>query len=164
MQCVADCQTKQPKLFEQPVLQTLQMFVGESGCWLVVLISFLLRQFSKTPKTSANGDVSYQRVATEDISTEEEDEDEGVGDLESSQTLVDPTNVVAKPLVEAELAIERKPLTGWKVFLLGNDVDECWASLCRGLDLPNDSRSIGTLCWSLQRAVSQTTSWILEVG
>ncbi|KAI7637055.1 hypothetical protein KC319_g15131, partial [Hortaea werneckii] len=31
MQCVANCDSKRPKTFEQPVLQTLQMFVGESG-------------------------------------------------------------------------------------------------------------------------------------
>jgi drug/metabolite transporter (DMT)-like permease len=38
MQCVANC-TKSPKHrshFEQPVLQTLQMFIGEMGCWLVI--------------------------------------------------------------------------------------------------------------------------------
>ena len=38
MQCVRDCDAdpNKRKLFNQPVLQTAQMFVGEMGCWLVV--------------------------------------------------------------------------------------------------------------------------------
>ncbi|KAL6704081.1 hypothetical protein ACN47E_008744 [Coniothyrium glycines] len=39
MQCVKNCDAPSPKYrehFEQPVLQTLQMFIGESGCWLVI--------------------------------------------------------------------------------------------------------------------------------
>ncbi|KAK4224743.1 hypothetical protein QBC38DRAFT_511535 [Podospora fimiseda] len=38
-QCVRNCDDpdlKKRKHFEQPVIQTLQMFVGEMGCWLVV--------------------------------------------------------------------------------------------------------------------------------
>jgi drug/metabolite transporter (DMT)-like permease len=39
MQCVKNCDAPSPKYrdhFEQPVLQTLQMFIGEMGCWLVI--------------------------------------------------------------------------------------------------------------------------------
>jgi hypothetical protein len=39
MQCVRNCDSPNPKYrqhFEQPVLQTLQMFIGEMGCWLVI--------------------------------------------------------------------------------------------------------------------------------
>ncbi|EER26319.1 hypothetical protein CPC735_004910 [Coccidioides posadasii C735 delta SOWgp] len=39
MQCVRNCDDPDPKnrvVFEQPVLQTLQMFIGEMGCWLVL--------------------------------------------------------------------------------------------------------------------------------
>ncbi|KAI9794836.1 MAG: hypothetical protein M1816_002964 [Peltula sp. TS41687] len=39
MQCVRNCDSKDPrqrKNFEQPVLQTVQMFVGEMLCWLVL--------------------------------------------------------------------------------------------------------------------------------
>lgn len=118
MQCVADCDTDHPKFFEQPVIQTLQMFVGESGCWLVVFISFLLKRFSRS---SSDRDITYHPVGTRD--SEEaitEEEDEGViGDLSESQTLVDPTNVVAKPVPEAAITgEERRPLTGWKVTIL----------------------------------------------
>jgi drug/metabolite transporter (DMT)-like permease len=39
MQCVNNCDAPNSKYrdhFEQPVLQTLQMFIGEMGCWLVI--------------------------------------------------------------------------------------------------------------------------------
>lgn len=36
MQCVSHCDSASPKLFDQPVLQTLQMFIGELFCWLPV--------------------------------------------------------------------------------------------------------------------------------
>lgn len=120
MQCVADCETSHPKTFEQPVIQTLQMFVGESGCWLVVGISFLLRYVRQGQKSSGP---AYQPVDARD-STEEDgersdDEVEENGDMTSSQTLVDPTNVVAKALIDGEeIEIERRPLEGWKVTLL----------------------------------------------
>ncbi|KAJ3027883.1 UNVERIFIED_CONTAM: hypothetical protein HDU68_002911 [Siphonaria sp. JEL0065] len=48
MQCVRDCDTDHPKHFEQPVWQTLTMFVGESGCLAV----FLLAQYLRKPSTS----------------------------------------------------------------------------------------------------------------
>lgn len=52
-QCVAFCDDPENRvLFEQPVLQTLVMFVGESGCWIVVLISFLSSKYT----------TKYQRV------------------------------------------------------------------------------------------------------
>src|SRR5271169_4528388 len=33
--------------FEQPVWQTLNMFIGESGCWLVVLAHWLRMYYSR---------------------------------------------------------------------------------------------------------------------
>ncbi|KAL4761605.1 putative nucleotide-sugar transporter [Aspergillus foveolatus] len=47
MQCVRNCDSPNPKdhrLFEQPVIQTIQMFIGEMGCWLVVLMSHLYKR------------------------------------------------------------------------------------------------------------------------
>lgn len=56
-----DCDGPKPKHFEQPVIQTLQMFVGEMGCWLVVgLLKLRERYLSKT------GGPSYQTVSTSD--------------------------------------------------------------------------------------------------
>ncbi|KAJ3027878.1 UNVERIFIED_CONTAM: hypothetical protein HDU68_002905 [Siphonaria sp. JEL0065] len=62
MQCVRDCESDHPKHFEQPVWQTLTMFVGESGCLAV----FLLAQY-----------LQKQRLPEEAplIDAEEQDED-----------------------------------------------------------------------------------------
>lgn len=70
MQCVRDCDTKNPKHFEQPVLQTAQMFVGESGCWLVVGLMTLYRKYSNKQTPDQNG---YRPVNTTEGA---EDEDE----------------------------------------------------------------------------------------
>jgi drug/metabolite transporter (DMT)-like permease len=116
MQCVADCESGRPKTFEQPVIQTLQMFVGESGCWLVVLASYIIQRTRKGRGQTQTEDVAYSQVPEAE---DEYDEDEATADLSSSQTLVDPTNVVAKPLIDGEEARkERLPLTGWKVMML----------------------------------------------
>ncbi|CAK7227346.1 hypothetical protein SCUCBS95973_006512 [Sporothrix curviconia] len=47
-QCVRNCDDPDPKkraYFEQPVLQTTQMFVGEMGCWLVVGLMSLYERY-----------------------------------------------------------------------------------------------------------------------
>ncbi|KAF7363290.1 Integral membrane protein [Mycena sanguinolenta] len=41
MQCVEDCNTDHPVLYEQPVWQTLQMFLGEMLCFLPVIYTWL---------------------------------------------------------------------------------------------------------------------------
>ncbi|KAJ4361916.1 hypothetical protein N0V83_010857 [Neocucurbitaria cava] len=49
MQCVKNCDAPSPryrKHFEQPVLQTLQMFVGEMGCWLVIGLYSLYQRYA----------------------------------------------------------------------------------------------------------------------
>jgi len=123
MQCVADCNTSHPRNFEQPVLQTLQMFVGESGCWLVVLLTFLLRRSKTNKAESPHSEVGYSRLSTQDseeaLPTSEEGSETIVGDLSESQLLVDPTNIVAKPIAEpARIVAERRPLSGWRVTIL----------------------------------------------
>ncbi|KAF3770058.1 hypothetical protein M406DRAFT_271104 [Cryphonectria parasitica EP155] len=63
-QCVRNCDDPDPKnhkTFEQPVIQTAQMFVGETGCWLVVgLINLWRRYISK----SSAEDAEYEPVNT----------------------------------------------------------------------------------------------------
>jgi drug/metabolite transporter (DMT)-like permease len=120
MQCVADCDSTHPKTFEQPVLQTLQMFIGESGCWLVVFGSFMFKRFFRN---ASDQEAEYTAVAGRDSSDEDDAgsdmDDEVHGNLSASQTLVDPTNIPTKPFADAEdLSHERQPLTGWKVTLL----------------------------------------------
>ena len=49
-QCVGNCDDPNPgnqKKFEQPVLQTLQMFIGESTCWFVVLANYLIYNYQR---------------------------------------------------------------------------------------------------------------------
>ncbi|KAF9875663.1 integral membrane protein [Colletotrichum karsti] len=64
MQCVANCDSEDPSkrlYFNQPVLQTAQMFVGEMGCWLVVGLMALYRRYG--PGASREG---YETVNTND--------------------------------------------------------------------------------------------------
>lgn len=116
-----DCDSKHPKLFEQPVIQTLQMFVGEAGCWLVVFLQFLYLRMRGVSYTTPIDEIEYEPVGTTDRDGPNADasDEEAEGDLSASQTLVDPTNIVAKPALDAEAEHrERQPLTGWKVVLL----------------------------------------------
>ncbi|KAI0402580.1 hypothetical protein F4802DRAFT_608561 [Xylaria palmicola] len=65
-QCVRNCHDPDPKkrvLFEQPVLQTAQMFVGESGCWLVV---GLMAAYSRFAKRKSPGNSGYEPVQSDD--------------------------------------------------------------------------------------------------
>ena len=124
MQCVANCDTERPKTFEQPVLQTLQMFVGESGCWLVVFLGYALRKMGWVSGATVERSTGYMPVETRDSEDDgsrgpQEDDEEAEGNMSSSQTLIDPSNAIAKPFIDAEEASgERRPLTGWKVMLL----------------------------------------------
>ena len=70
LQCVRNCDTGKRVTFEQPVIQTAQMFIGEMGCWLVVA-----------------GFAIYNRVASRS---------RGYSQIPNEQ---DETNAVLKPLV-----------------------------------------------------------------
>ncbi|OLN81803.1 Uncharacterized protein C12G12.12 [Colletotrichum chlorophyti] len=66
MQCVRNCDSEDPSeraYFNQPVLQTAQMFVGESGCWLVVGLIALYRRYGPGTSPTADG---YEAVNTND--------------------------------------------------------------------------------------------------
>jgi drug/metabolite transporter (DMT)-like permease len=104
MQCVKNCglDSKKPRShFEQPVLQTLQMFIGEMGCWLVI------GAFS-----------TYQRYASYRAGYEtipEADE----GSVTPALSEDSDTTRVANPLKPAHPDEEgRIPLTGWNILLL----------------------------------------------
>jgi len=43
-QCVDDCDTPNPKLFEQPYIQTFNMFMGEACC---LIASYIIQHYSK---------------------------------------------------------------------------------------------------------------------
>lgn len=66
MQCVRNCDAEDPSkraYFNQPVLQTAQMFVGEMGCWLVVGLMTLFRRYGPGASPTSNG---YEAVNTND--------------------------------------------------------------------------------------------------
>lgn len=85
------------------------MFVGESGCWLVIAGFTLYRRFFAKDAPLLHG--GYEHVGSDD-STEVDTVDE-FGGTSSAQDEADP---VVKPLVPN--ADERIPLVGWRVFLL----------------------------------------------
>lgn len=92
-------------MFEQPVLQTAQMFIGEMGCWIFVGIFALYRKYTGPAATAeANG---YQPVLTQDEGPDGADNES----ITSSATL----NPAAKALAAKD---DRIPLTGWKLLLL----------------------------------------------
>lgn len=62
-QCVRNCDDPDPKRrahFEQPVIQTAQMFVGEMGCWLVVGLMTLWKRYVSKDSSAAG----YEAVNT----------------------------------------------------------------------------------------------------
>ncbi|TPX12119.1 uncharacterized protein E0L32_007234 [Thyridium curvatum] len=73
-QCVRNCDDPDPKKrahFEQPVIQTAQMFVGEMGCWLVVgLMQLYNRYIAKKPSEGG-----YQPVDTNEHADADADAD-----------------------------------------------------------------------------------------
>lgn len=93
-------------MFEQPVIQTAQMFIGETGCWLVVGVVSLYRRYGRGTAPEENG---YQAVNSSDTV--------GTGDDDAASIRSHtPVNPAAKPLAPNDDG--RLPLTGWKISLL----------------------------------------------
>lgn len=103
MQCVSNCDSPSPKHrkhFEQPVLQTLQMFIGEMGCWLVIG-AFNLYRF-----------VAARRSGYEPISSAPTGRDTPASDDSGAAPVANPL----KPVHADDEG--RIPLEGKSVFLL----------------------------------------------
>lgn len=105
MQCVDNCDSpskKYRKHFEQPVLQTLQMFIGEMGCWLVIGLFSAYQSFvSRRAGYEAIPEATDEGTTTPALSDESE------------------TTAVANPLKPAHADEEgRIPLEGVNVLLL----------------------------------------------
>ncbi|KAF2857650.1 hypothetical protein K470DRAFT_260588 [Piedraia hortae CBS 480.64] len=101
------------------------MFIGESGCWLVVFLSWLFRKYFHSSDGHRDTDASYAPVATSEVDegsnvpTNNPRQSDNDFAPAISQTPVDPTNVVAKPFEDGDtMSAPRIPLTGWRVFLL----------------------------------------------
>ena len=101
MQCVRNCDNPEKReQFEQPVIQTVQMFIGESASWLFIFAFYLQKRYTKqdTP-------LLYRPITNEADSDAEED-----------QPLPNSVNPAIKPLIPN--ADDRRPLYGWRTFLL----------------------------------------------
>ncbi|SPQ22542.1 6487edd8-0ce3-477f-b830-a7bc5134543d [Thermothielavioides terrestris] len=111
-QCVRDCDNPDPAKrhhFEQPVIQTLQMFVGEVGCWLVVgLLSLYHRYTGRSTTTGTTGAAAYQPLPTTATAADEAD----AASIHST-TALNPAAAAAKPHAGAPPV-----LGGWRVTLL----------------------------------------------
>ncbi|KAI9684199.1 MAG: hypothetical protein M1829_003469 [Trizodia sp. TS-e1964] len=119
MQCVRNCDSDDPKqrhFFEQPVIQTAQMFIGEMGCWLVVAGMSLYKRFiSNRASLARNG--GYLSL---EAPVESHDSSEDGPDLAHSHPSQEEA-VNASAAVKSLVAIEddRQPLIGWRIILLG---------------------------------------------
>ena len=108
--------------FEQPVWQTLNMFVGESGCWLVVFAHYLRMYFARRNNRTAD----YAPVTT--IEDEEGIPDgvregnglhsHGEGVFGSSVAVAGEEEEDTSPLVKTLSQQTPTELRGWKLFLL----------------------------------------------
>lgn len=98
-----DCDSDDPerrKTFDQPLLQTAQMFVGEAACWIVVGLMAIFRRVTGPPK-------GYEAVETSDQDGEPSEE----------STLLSRRGSSAKK-ARPQLGRPDGVLRGWRVFLL----------------------------------------------
>lgn len=98
MQCVHNCNDPNPKkrlYFEQPVIQTAQMFIGEMGSWLVIGAFALYTRisFRVSKITATNGHLAQSGEEDPLLHNPEEegrDDDDGPDPLATSLTLTHP--------------------------------------------------------------------------
>ncbi|KAI5305477.1 hypothetical protein KEM56_004313 [Ascosphaera pollenicola] len=110
MQCIRNCDDPDPArrvTFEFPVLQTLQMFVGEMGCWIVVFITSLVSAYTSRHRTAPL--LANDAGEDDDRYSVSEGRVAGTGS-DSSSTLLAKT--------QEEENDNREPLRGLKILLL----------------------------------------------
>ena len=115
MQCVRNCDSPNPKSrqhFEQPVIQTAQMFIGEMGCWLVVGISALYQHYGRGTKESGYIPVAGGTENDTSSNTVEQNEDPAAEDDSASN------NLMKSVMSGHEVDEQHVPLSGMKVGLL----------------------------------------------
>jgi drug/metabolite transporter (DMT)-like permease len=106
LQCVGNCFDLDPtkrKHFEQPVIQTLQMFIGEMGSWLVIG-SFAL--YKRIKARRAAKDNYFGPSVTSPLLTHDADDEETLSDDPLATSLTLPAGD------------DRLELQGWKVTYL----------------------------------------------
>ncbi|KAL9094635.1 MAG: hypothetical protein Q9165_003195 [Trypethelium subeluteriae] len=119
LQCVRDCSNPDPSKrhrFEQPVIQTAQMFVGEMGCWLVVGGVFLFnRYYAAKGETASYAPISDASTAVDTPDAESEVNDNNqAAEVEERYSLEDENGAGLKQVDDEG----RLPLTGWRTILL----------------------------------------------
>lgn len=105
MQCVRNCDSKDPgkrQHFEQPVLQTVQMFIGEMLCWLVLVSRLFYVSYTANRKRRQSG---YSPI---------EGDDDHLQTLDTNQSRT-PAPII-KPLIPNDET--RTPLRGRRLILL----------------------------------------------
>lgn len=112
MQCVRNCDSLDPrerKTFEQPVIQTIQMFIGESGSWIFVFGFYVYRRYV-APRLSNGASPllagGYNPVDTDD---RYDDEDNTIDNVDGTSRLPKPSDVDEEGRVK---------LKGTRIFLL----------------------------------------------
>jgi drug/metabolite transporter (DMT)-like permease len=106
--CVRGCDAPKSKdrhLFEQPVVQTVQMFIGEMGCWLFVGAFTVYAKYITKKSIAQEG--GYQPVSGSDEVPESD---------AASVRSTTPINPAVKVMIKKEE--DRIPLVGFKVLLL----------------------------------------------
>lgn len=93
--------------FEQPVIQTAQMFVGEMGCWVVVGGFWMYSRYAGKLSGRASEGAAYHAIDNAD-----EESDADTGSIRSNA----PLNPAMKVLLKDEEG--RIHLTGYKLSLL----------------------------------------------
>lgn len=102
--CVRNCDDPDPKnhkLFEQPVIQTVQMFIGEMGSWLFVAFFALHKKYRSKHSATESG---YSPIDTED-----RPDNTDAASVMSGTTLTKALQSTGE---------DRLPLKGWRVTLL----------------------------------------------
>lgn len=92
----------------------VQMFIGEMGCWLVVLGYYLYQRFV-AHSSSGSAPLLYHPLPTDNASGEFDDEadDQPI----SSHSTISAASPALKPLI-SNTTEDRTPLVGWKTILL----------------------------------------------
>ncbi|KAK8022332.1 hypothetical protein PG993_013099 [Apiospora rasikravindrae] len=132
-QCVRDCDGPNPKTFEQPVLQTAQMFVGEAGCWIVVGLMALYRKYFNKPTPGENG---YRPLDTSDDNDATVVSSNGGGDEEdaTSESTLTNNNANGSAAAAAKKKPRRDTLAGIRILMLALPAlcDICGTTLMNG--------------------------------
>ncbi|KAJ2904624.1 integral membrane protein [Zalerion maritima] len=114
-QCLGNCDNPDPKKrehFEQPVIQTAQMFVGEMGCWLVVGAMALYDHYvSGKMSPTLRG---YEALHPNNTNDDDDDDPDDDASINSSS----PLNSRASARAFTQLDSKDVFLSGWRICLL----------------------------------------------